>query len=366
MGSGLRWQLSYLEHHPLGHIHATYSSPEALLWPFERVITHIDITGGQFTFISKQALLADLQFTADQLLDLSLLAGSNLSRTFPPCSAEFALKQLLDLMRSFKSGIRVCETWVADDVRKKVQYQDAFWRARCAVKYSLIYTTEGACTPLPVAIPPQGQRITVNEVPSGMEEIHSERLPDEVYYHLAKGFVGPQVLGWLSSGIIQELQPLADSESYQRFVKEILTEGNTSPRCTALALLAGVLHPFWREKKVVANYYFDSPFTGPGNPIPFNDEVVRQQVAKVAKWTVNSKSILDGELRRQGVSLAATCRVDRADDAQSSTIDLKLCIGAVSWSEFGPICESQKSTAVLDKKDEIVGNVTFRFLEVRG
>lgn len=55
-----------------------------------------------------------------------------------------------------------------------------------------------------------------------------------------------------------------------------------------------------------------------------------------------------------------------ADGVQSSTIDLKLCIGAVSWSEFGPICEAQKSTAVLDKKDEIVGNVTFRFLEVRG
>ena len=51
---------------------------------------------------------------------------------------------------------------------------------------------------------------------------------------------------------------------------------------------------------------------------------------------------------------------------QSSTIDIKLCIGTLVHEEFALATKRDKNTKPLDKKDEIVANVIWRFLDVRG
>ncbi len=235
--------------HPKGYIHSIYSSTEALLWPIDKVITSIDWTGS-FTFVDKTRLLADLALTHDQFLDMSILAGCSLSRTFPPFANDFSLSRILELIRQYKSGIVVCQTWRQDSQIKAQSYGDAFMRARLAVKYSLILTTEGTCTPLPLVVQP-AQPVTAADVPGDLEEIFSLRLPDEVYFQICRGLVSPQVIGWLSSGMIVETQPLADSPDYRRFIKDVITEGHTAPRCTTLALLTHSLHPQWRQRRVV-------------------------------------------------------------------------------------------------------------------
>ncbi len=235
--------------HPKGYIHSIYSSTEALLWPIDKVITSIDWTGS-FTFVDKTRLLADLALTQDQFLDMSILAGCSLSRTFPPFANDFSLSRILELIRQYKSGIVVCQTWRQDSQIKAQSYGDAFMRARLAVKYSLILTTEGTCTPLPLVVQP-AQPVTAADVPGDLEEIFSLRLPDEVYFQICRGLVSPQVIGWLSSGMIVETQPLADSPDYRRFIKDVITEGHTAPRCTTLALLTHSLHPQWRQRRVV-------------------------------------------------------------------------------------------------------------------
>jgi hypothetical protein len=50
---------------------------------------------------------------------------------------------------------------------------------------------------------------------------------------------------------------------------------------------------------------------------------------------------------------------------QSSTIDFALCLGATS-SDKHAARTKMKSSAPLEKKDEIVANVIWRFLELRG
>lgn len=237
--------------HPKGYINAIYASDETLVWPVDRLITHIDWSGlTTFTFIDKSRLLADLAFSSDQLLDVAILAGSSLSPTFPPFADSFNLKTIFDLVRQYKSGIAVCHTWRADNSVKATQYGDTFMRARIAVKYSLIFTTEGVCAPLPMVIQPIPP-VTLADVPSDFDEIFSLRLPDELYFHLCKGLISPQVLGWLTSGMIVESQPLADSPDYRRFIKDVITEGHTAPRCTTLALLTDALHPQWKQRRVV-------------------------------------------------------------------------------------------------------------------
>ena len=244
--------MTYLYRHPKGYINAIYSASETLLWPVDRLITQIDWKNLQsFTYIDKSRLLSEFGFTPDQFLDTSILAGSSISSTFPPFAVDFNLKQVVDLVKQYKSGIAVCQTWRQDNQVKAQAYVDTFMRARLAVKYSLVLTAEGTCMPLPLVITP-AQPVTAADVPADFEEIFSLRLPDELYYHLCKGLISPQVVGWLSSGMIIEPQPLADSPEYKRFIKDVVTEGHTAPRCTTLALLADALHPQWKQRRVVS------------------------------------------------------------------------------------------------------------------
>ncbi|WVR04833.1 hypothetical protein IAU60_001845 [Kwoniella sp. DSM 27419] len=327
-----------------GYIHAIYSSTECLLWPVERVITSTD-WDSTFQFVEKNRVLVDLNLTSEQFLDMSILAGCSLSRTYPPIATDFAIKTVIDLMHHHKSGILVCQNW-RDSQFKTQAYIDAFWKARLAVKFSLVLTTEGNCVPLPTVIAPH-QAFSVQDVPGDLDEIFSPRIPDELYFYICRGLISSQVVGWMTSGIVHETQPLADTPDYHRFVKDVITEGPTSPRCTTIALLAHSLHAEWGKRRVNAHYFFDPPYAGPqGAPVPFNDPATQSLVEKAAKWSV-PLSTIEAELRRQN----------------SSTIDLKLCIGALVNGELaGPRTKDQ----VLDKKDEIVANILWRFMELRG
>lgn len=155
-------QLAYLLRHPQGYIHAIYSSSECLLFPVDKVITSIDFAGS-FSFVDKSKLLADLAMTDDQFLDTAILAGCSLSRTFPPLAADFSLRGAIDLIRQYKSGIVIS--------RQVANYGEAFLRARLAVKYSLVLTTEGNVCPLPLVLS------LVEDIPPNIDEIFSPASP---------------------------------------------------------------------------------------------------------------------------------------------------------------------------------------------
>lgn len=228
-----------------------WSDSEALLWPVDKVITSID-WAGSFTYYDKARVLSDFGFTADQFLDLALLAGCSLVRTFPPIAENYSIRQVIELVRQYKTGVATCQAWRDAPQMKASAYGEAFMRARLAVKYALVLTTDGNCLPLPIVVPPQGAVITQADVPSDLDEIFSPRLPDELYFLLCRGMVSAQLVGYLASGMIDERQPLADSLEYRRFIKDIITEGATSPRCTTLALLTSSLHPHWAQKRIVS------------------------------------------------------------------------------------------------------------------
>ena len=244
-------QLSYLLKHPKGYIHAIWSDSETLLWTVDKVITSIEWSGN-FTFLDKSRVLADLGFTPDQFLDLCLLSGCSLSRTFPPIADNFAIRSAIDFIRQYKTGIATCQNWRDTPQMKAAGYPEAYMRARLAVKFALVLTTEGTCIPLPLVVPPPGAIVAPTDVPSDLDELFSPRLPDEVYFLLCRGMVSASLVGCLTSGYIDERQPLADSPEYRRFIKDIITEGATSPKCTTLALLTAGLNPQWAQKRIVS------------------------------------------------------------------------------------------------------------------
>ncbi|KAL0243618.1 hypothetical protein I308_105585 [Cryptococcus tetragattii IND107] len=280
------------------------------------------------------------QWRGEQLLDFGILAGSSLSRTIPLPQSEFSIKNIADLVRHHKSGISVCQNVRQEPPYKAQYYTESFWKARLAVKFSLVLTTEGACVPLPTVITPQQQAFTVQDVPGDLEEIFSPRIPDELYFHICRGLVSAQVVGWLTSAMIIEQQPLLETGEYRRFIKDVITEGPTSPRCTTIALLADILHPDWSKRRIVSAHNsacahcrtFTTTLTLP--------------TLLCSDWMV-PMSNLEMELRRQN----------------SSTIDLKLCVAALASEELVHRTFKPKGDRVLDKKDEVVANSLWRFLE---
>lgn len=377
----LQWgQLSYLVNHNKGYAHSVFSSLEMLAFPTARVITSIDLKAGTFKFVEKSRILTDLGLTNDQLIDFIILSGTELLPTFPPLAEPFFNRTLLDLLRNFKSGASAIAVHSEHPGVRHSGYMESFLRVRAAIKYSLVLTAEeGTCLPLPLVIPPTPPSLhamTASEVPSDIHEVFSGRLPDELYFHISRGLVSPQLVGWLTSGIIHELPPLDNGESleYRKYIQNVITEGATAPRCTALALLSSCLNAAWQQKRVNAHYFFDHHHQqqppaqqhqhGAGHMVPFGSSETKSLTDRCATWHVPCATVED-ELRRQN----------------SSTIDFKLCLGSTANEESAKRTRTTASTTAaatattnastspskpLEKRDEIVANVIWRFLDLRG
>jgi len=213
--------------------------------------------------------------------------------------------------------------------------------------------------PLPLASPssPHGHsnhhphHPTAGDIPSDLHEIFTHRLPDEIYFYLSRGLIGPQALVWLTSGQVIENPPLDNGETneYRRFIKEVVTEGLTGPRATSLALVSSVAHNFWTKRAVSAHFWFDQG--SQQKPILHNAPQTVQLAERVSSWNV-PYAIVEEELRRQN----------------SSTIDFALCLGATVSDKLAARTKIKNGQTAggLDKKDEVVANVIWRFLELRG
>ena len=273
----------------------------------EKLITSLDLSSPNptFTFVTKRNILADLQLNEDQFLDAGILAGFDHSQSFPPIHSEQHLKPVIDMVRHYKTGIGAVNAFQDHPVVKQTKYVEHFARTRSMIKFSLILSADGGVQPLPLALNvtlPQGApHITIADIPRDLEDIFTSRLPDEVYYYLSRGLIGPQALIWLTSGQIVEHPPLDNGETgeYKRFVKEILTEGTSGPRATALALVSNVLHSSWQNRKVQPWFWFEN---SSGKFVSHNAPQTIQLVDRVSSWAVTS-AVVEEELRRQNVGL---------------------------------------------------------------
>ncbi|KAJ7777116.1 XPG I-region protein [Mycena metata] len=375
-------QLIYLQRHPKQYIHAIYGPTDTLLYPgVDKLITSLDLAAAAptFTFLSKRTILTELTVNEDQFLDVAILVGGAHSPPFPPTMHEQALKATVDMVKYYKSGFAAVSAFAEHPAVKGIAYTEHYARVRSMVRYSLILSAEGVVLPLPVAVVggpgvgpmggPGGNNAgaigpTAAEVPVDLHEVFTHRLPDEVFFYLSRGLLGPQALVWLTGGQIVEGPPLDNGETteYKRFVKEVVTDGQTGPRATALALLSSVAHPFWAARKVAGYFWFETPGPHAQKAVQHNAPQTVQLAERVAGWNV-SYAVVEEELRRQN----------------SSTIDFALCLGATSSERLAARTKGKpnstagaagaagaEKSAPLEKKDEVVANVIWRFLELRG
>lgn len=259
-----------------------------------------------FQYVSKKAILSDLGLTEDQFLDTGLLMGCDHLSTFP-VTLDHPLKSFVDMIKFYKTGHTAVSTFVEHPMVKQGNYLDSFCRTRCMVKFSLILSSEGSVMPLPLALSTPGEHrnnhtITAADIPQDLHEIFTHRLPDEIYFYLSRGLVGPQILVWLTSGQVIEPPPLDNGEAneYRRFVKEIITEGATGPRATALALISSVINNFWSNRRVLGSFWWETGPISTQKLIMHASQQTTQLAERVAGWNVSS-ALVEEELRRQNV-----------------------------------------------------------------
>lgn len=370
--------------------------------------------GGTFTYASKIEMMNVLRCNEDEFLDMGLLLGFEYCPTFPPLvdgtipnpyhlppaagmngnnSSLPNPRQALDVVRQYRSGFTACSALAEHATCAKMNYTDAFCRARCMIKFCLVTSAEeGRVLPLPLStpIPPSSSIttpgsngmmgniaspttgapvLTASDIPVDLHEIFSHRLPDEVFLHLSRGLLSNTILNYLISGMVIEGSPLddGDTEEWRAFVRYTITESPQAPRCVALALMASSLNGFWSSRKMTAHYHFDQGNTS--HPIAHDSSNTLALIKRVNSWNV-SILFVEEELRRQG----------------SSTIDIALCLGATGRGDLaeqtktprpapGTVINKRSSTkgkagsalaSSLEKKDELVANIIWRFLELRG
>ena len=349
-------QLVMMERHPKQYVHAMYGPSELLAFDdVDKVILHMDLRHGKFQYASKVALMSTLQCNEAEFLDTVLLVGMEYCPTFPALQDESTglvtsvgtpnLRVVSQHVRQYRSGFLLCSHFSEHPMVAKAAYLDQFCHARAMIKYNIVLSPDdGTIVPLPLALCERGPK---PEIPSDLHEIFSFRLPEQVLLYLSRGLMSTSVLGSLLSGFVIEPAPLDNGETqeYRHFVRTYLTEDPTSPRCVAIALICGAMHPFWRQRKVSAVYWFQPQVDV---TVPHDAQPTQHLISRMSQWHVPA-AMLDEELRRQN----------------SSTIDLPLCLHTTA--DPARAKHTVGLTAVrLEKKDELVANSLWRFLELRG
>jgi len=355
-------QLIYLHRHPKSYIHAIYGPTDLLLYTgIDKLITFMELSipNPLFTYVSKRTILSDFTISEDLFLDAGILAGFEHS---PPFAAtpEHNFKGIVDLVKSYKSGHAVVTAFAEHPSIKSQNYNEHYARTRSMIRFSLILSSDGSVIPLPLAVPtPTGHshhthNVTAADIPQDLHDIFTNRLPDEVYYYLSRGLIGPQALAWLTAGTIVENPPLDNGEpnEYRRFIKEVITDSVTGPRTISLTLISTVLHQFWANRRVTPMFWFEQGQRqdNSNKGLRHSDPQATQYVERLPGWSV-STLLIEEELRRQN----------------SSTIDFSLALGATSTDKLAARTKSKNASIhPIDKKDEVVANAIWRFLELRG
>lgn len=226
------------------------------LFDIEKVILKLDLDASQFLWISKENCKEELgRLTNEQFLDFGLLLGSRYLRTFPPFeNSTFPGKpwNIRDALNIFNGANRhattLCSQFEEDRRVQDLQYLDRYKRAYMSIKHHVITDNEGRVGPL-----------DPETAPSDVHELLGQRLPEELYYYISRGVLGPNIPNYLTTG--QLIVPLPfgveDSEVYRRLAGDSLMP----IREQAVGLLSNCLHRFYQTKVINVRLWYEENST---------------------------------------------------------------------------------------------------------
>lgn len=216
----------------------------------------------------------------DQLTDFCLLLGSPFLRTCPAFeNSSFPSKapNVRDAINIFngagRSAVSLCSQVEEDGATVELSYADRFKRAFMAVKHHVIMDVDGKVGPL-----------NPDNASSDLHDLIGQRLPEELYFYISKGILGPEVPNWLTSGELVVTPPLGteDSSIYRRLSGELLTPIRTQ----ALCLLSNSLHRFYQTKIIRLRMWYEEK---PEDTIHLKDMLSVKE--SIASWRLHADQL---------------------------------------------------------------------------
>lgn len=301
------------------------STTECFLFGVDRVVTDFNLNKSTLSLVSRAVCEDVLKVNRDILRDAQLLLGTSFTPTFPLLEGMAAAKStgVVDaitlLNGAGKSVVQLCNYHRENPQVQALKYADRYKRAIMTIRHHVVMEKNGVVAPL-----------NFDDAPGDVHEFVGQRLPEELFFYISKGLLGPQIPNWLTSGEIVLSLPggVLDSEPYRRLVIELLNPFRTE----ALKILAESL-----------NYYYQS------------------RIIKVDPWIPQDTSNLTIEIRNTPPlkGKLATWRV-RGSDVEKVTGLVEVSVSGVSllaYAEFAnpsrmlvcsyPACSRSKTRDLL-------------------
>jgi len=266
-----------------------FGPSEILLYDIDKIITKIDMEQSQFYWVTKQACQEELgRLSNDQFIDFCLLLGSQYLRTFPPFeNPAFPGKtiNIRDALGMFnvagRSAINLIAQFEEDRRVQELQYMDRYKRAFMSVKHHVFMDVDGKVAPM-----------NPDHTPSDVHELIGQRLPEELYFYLSRGILGPNIPNYLTSGEVYVPLPLGveDSDIYRQLVGDLLTPYRTQ----AICLLSNSLHRFYQTKVINVRTWYDEK-----SDRSINLKSLPSVKETIQAWKVRSEQLPEGVKKLQ-------------------------------------------------------------------
>lgn len=295
------------------------------------VIVSFDWEGKTFTWVEKAKCLSKLQMNEEQFIDFALISG--LSILAPPAELESAPNYIQGAREIVARSVNM--GFAAYDSLNK-EFKELFKKAKTAVRHSVVLKSDGEIT------------LDKNDTATAdMHDVVGQRLPDEIYYYLSRGVVGPRVLNWRTRGEVFETPPLdgGSSPAYQQLVTQKLAP----LRIRTMALVNTMLHRYYQKKDVdLVSWYNES------NKQSLNVPDASAPTEAANRWRVQNSTL----------DKASEAKLDIKQRPLLFAIDLL----SDDTTAKETVSEKKGDAATQDIREprELLANTILRFLEDRG
>ncbi|THC98151.1 hypothetical protein EYZ11_002375 [Aspergillus tanneri] len=318
---------------------AVWGPSEVLLFDVDKVITRVDTDPAQVVWLSKHMCQETMgRLTSEQFLEFCLLLGSSFLPTFPmfdnsgfPGKSPSVRDALPMFNAAGRSALALCAQFEDDRRLEELNYTDRYKRAYMTVKHHVFMDEDGHVGP-----------VDVENASSDMHELISLRLPEELYFYLSKGVLGSDVPNYLTSGEVLISQPLGveDTEIYRQVTSSMLTPIRTQ----SIGLLSNSLHRFYQTKVISVRTWYDD-----NSDININLKSLPSVKESIQSWKIRSDQLPETVKKLQG-----------------SYGHFRFAAQSLREPEFAPKSFSPKDAPALSSQEEILNNVFWRFLQLRG
>ncbi|KAJ5939143.1 hypothetical protein N7466_002277 [Penicillium verhagenii] len=333
-------QLSYLARGPNPVVDAVYGPSEAFLFDLDKLVTRIETDPPQFTWLTKQTCQEELgRLSNEQFTEFLLLLGSPFLRVCPmfenhqgPTIKVATVRDALPMFNiAARSALALCAQYEENSRMAECQYPDRYKRAYMSVKHHVYMDIDGRVVPM-----------EPESASSDLHELIGQRLPEELYFYLSKGVLGPDVPNYLTLGEVRISLPLGaeDTDVYRQLVGDTLTPIRTQSIC----LLANSLHRFYQTKEIQIRPWFEEKPTR---------KITLKGIPSV-KETIQSWKISSSQFPESVKKL------------QAPPGSFKFAVQSLDKPDFGPKSFATKETPALLAQEDIRSNVMWRFLQLRG